>query len=216
MNRPADLDRCRSIVNHISRHNGAIDTIIYMIYENGTYKIIDGIHRYTAFYMLCETEEYKNDFDVVDMCLIKEKYVFISIMISPSIGETIEKFQALNKSVPISELYISPTENTEKRKIIEDTSRIWMTLYKSHFTHCPNPQIPNTNRDRFIDLLCLLYDKYNITTLNKHVLENKLNELNKFMMDNIPSKVSAKALQKCRDSGCYLFLVKKDVLETFI
>ena len=40
-----------------------------------------------------------------------------------------------------------------------------MILYKPHFTHCPNPQIPNTNRDRFVDLLDLLYEKHNINNM---------------------------------------------------
>lgn len=216
MNRPADIDRCSEIIKYIASHKGSTDWILYMIYEKNTFKIIDGLHRFTALQMLCETEEYKEQYDIVELCLIKEKYIFLSILENPSIGETIEKFQSLNKSIPISDLYISSVENTEKRKIIEELSRTWSTLYKPHFTHCPNPQIPNTNRDRFIDLLTLLYDKYNINTSNKRILENKLNELNHFMMENIPNKVSAKAIQKCRDSGCYLFLVKKDVLEGFI
>jgi hypothetical protein len=216
MNRPADIDRFREIIKYLASHKGATDWMFYMIYENNTYKIIDGLHRFTAIQLMCLSEEYTQQYDLVDLYLIKEKSVFVSILISPSIGETIDKFQTLNKSIPISELYISPVENVDKRKIIEELSRVWMSLYKPHFVHSPNPQIPNTNRDRFIDILDILYEKNFIHNSTKHILENKLNDLNKFIKENIPTRVSPKALQKCGETGCYLFLVKKDVLEGFM
>jgi hypothetical protein len=216
LNRPPDFERCRDIIKYIGTHKGSTDWMFYMIHENNTYKIIDGIHRYTALYHLCCTDEYRLQYNLFDLCFIGEKHVFVSIMVSPSIGETIEKFQTLNKSISISELYLTPVENCEKKKIIEDLTKVWMTLYKPHFTHCPNPQIPNTNRDRFVDLLDLLYEKHNINNASKHALENKLNELNRHVMENIPEKVSVKAIQKCRDTGCYIFLLKKDVLEHLI
>lgn len=216
LNRPPDLERCRDIIKYIGSHKGSTDWLLYMIYDNNNYKIIDGIHRYTALQQLCCVDEYKQQFDLVDLCVIKEKYILVSMMISPSIGETIDKFQTLNKSIPIPDLYITPVENCEKRKIIEEITRVWTTLYKSHFTYSPNPQIPNINRDRFIDLVDLLYEKYNITNSTKNVLETKLNELNHFMMENFSQKSPAKAVQKCRETGCFLFLAKKEVLISLI
>jgi len=78
------------------------------------------------------------------------------------------------------------------------------------------PNIPNINRDRFIDLLDKLYQKYNITRNTAHVLSDKLYETNHYIRNNIPKKITETALTKCRETNCYLFLVKKEILENMI
>ena len=37
-------------------------------------------------------------------------------------------------------------------------------------------------------------------------------EMNEHLKKNPPPKLSAKTLEKCQQSGCYLFIVKPDVL----
>lgn len=216
LNRPPDELRCKEIVKFIVSPNCSMDWLFYMIYENGVYKMIDGMHRYTALQSLGILDENRGGFDLVDINTIYENYVLVSLRITPSIGETIVLFQSLNKSVPIPELYIVPVENRDKRKIIEELTHVWLKLYPSHFTYNQKPNVPNINRDRFIDLLDIMYERYNINIANKNLLEKRLNDLNKYVMENIPPKTSEKALKKCNETGCYVFLMKKDVLEYII
>jgi hypothetical protein len=88
-------------------------------------------------------------------------------------------------------LYIRDT-NREKRDIIEFVSNDWRVKYKSHFSSNNKPYKPNINRDRFIDLLEIIYDKYKITNENKYLLEEKLQRTNTNILFNIPRKFVAK------------------------
>ena len=76
------------------------------------------------------------------------------------------------------------------------------------------PNVPNINRDRFIELLDFICEKYDINrSKNSHKLEELLYTTNHRIRTNLPKNISQKSLDKCTSSGCFLFLVKPDVLQ---
>jgi hypothetical protein len=57
-----------------------------------------------------------------------------------------------------------------------------------------------------------MYQKMELTRETGHKLNNELYKINEHMLKNPPPKLSAKTLEKCQQSGCYLFIVKPDLL----
>jgi hypothetical protein len=220
-NRPPDMHRCVAIADYIYDTKPALDWMIYVVYD-GKLKIIDGLHRYSALVHLWRENHKTVDFITPskygcngDAVWLYSKDIFLSIRVNHSMGEIVDVFQSLNKSNPIPELYMDNSDSA-KREIIESIVAEWQQKFKSHFTVTSKPNIPNINRDRFIDLLDKLYQKYNITRNTAHVLSDKLYETNHYIRNNIPKKITETALTKCRETNCYLFLVKKEILENMI
>ena len=223
-NRPPDMIRCNDIANHIFTKKPVLDWIFYISYNSTRegYQIIDGIHRYTALKII-ETEINKpNDFitpsiytNTQEISWLYDMYIICSVRINPSFGEEVDWFQGLNKSIPVPELYIM-NKNNHKKETIEKIVNNWQKDYKQHFMSNRKPNIPNTNRESFIELLSLIYDKYEITPTTENKIEEKIYDLNYIIQNNIPKKISQKAIDKCKQSGCYLFLLKNDVLENML
>ena len=127
-----------------------------------------------------------------------------------------EIFKTLNKSQTVPELYIRD-QIGEKRKIIDSIANEWQVRYKRHFSSSANPIIGNTNRNKFVELLSYLYDKYNIDESGINKLNKILDELNyKIQLKPLPAKASIDVRLKCKETGCYLFLYKNDKLENLI
>jgi hypothetical protein len=213
-NRPADLTRCADIARYIYIKKNIVDTMLYLSFNNQTqsYDVIDGIHRYTSLKIIKEENTKPLDFITPsdfgnnnDANWLYESYILINIRINSSEGELIELFRSLNKSNPIPELYIRDL-NQEKREIIEAVSNNWQVKYKSHFSSTNKPNKPNMNRDRFIDLLEIVYDKYNISNDNKYLLEELLQRTNTNILFNIPRKLSNSIKEKCSKTGLWLFI----------
>ena len=217
-NRPPDVSRCTEIAAHIYTRRPNLDWILYMTYDipTNTFYVIDGIHRYTSLTIIATENSKPLDFLTPnifggnrDADWLYDKYILICIRANLTKGETVDWFQTLNKSNPVPELYIANTSEI-KRQIIEQTAQDWMAQFKTHFSGSQKPNIPNTNRDRFIDLLDSLYEKYRVSTIT--AFTEKVNEANHFLREHPPKKVSTSAVEKCRQTGCYLFIVSKDVL----
>ena len=223
-NRPADLTRCADIARYIYIKKNIVDTMLYLSFNNQTqsYDVIDGIHRYTSLKII--KEENAKQLDLItpsdfgnnnDANWLYESYILINIRINSSEGELIELFRSLNKSNPIPELYIRDL-NQEKREIIEAVSNNWQVKYKSHFSSTNKPNKPNMNRDRFIDLLEIIYDKYNISNDNKYLLEELLQRTNTNILFNIPRKLSHPIKEKCSKTGLWLFIYTTEELVKMI
>jgi hypothetical protein len=224
-NRPPDIIRCNEIAKTIYTKKNELDWIIYMVTpiedDNNKFElqIVDGIHRFTALQII-QTENNKQE-DLITPSYyghsgnaewLYEKILLISLRINSSIGETIDLFHGLNKCSPVPELYINNV-NDDKRNIIESVVKDWTIKFKSHFTANQKPNIPNINRDRFIDFLEVVYEKYKINNTNSYLLSEKIYEMNNYVKNHIPPKINEKTLNKCIQTGCYLFLIKKEMLE---
>lgn len=220
-NRPPDLVRCRSIAENIYTRRPVLDWLLYMIYDKttNTFYIVDGIHRFTALKIIHEENRRPSDFicpnffgSNSDATWLYDMHVLVSIKSNPTKGETIDWFQTLNNSNPVPELYIENTAE-EKRKVIEDVVKEWTTRFVSHFVASQKPHTPNTNRDRFIDLIDGIYKKYEMEPKTAHNnINEKLYELNHYLRTNIPKKTTPIALEKCEKTGCFLFLLSKDII----
>jgi hypothetical protein len=191
--------------------------------KNEVFEIYDGIHRITSLNiikeenskqleLLCPGEFGSNN----DANWLYEQYLVVNIRFNASLGEVIEAFRNLNECQPVPELYIRD-QTKDKREMIETIVNDWQCRFSAHFTSSSIRQNKgNTNRDKFINLLDKIYDKYKINTNDCSVLQRLLDNANTKISINIPSDVPIKSRVKCKDSGCYLFLKSNRELEAFI
>ena len=212
-NRPPDLVRCNDIARYIYNSKKCVDTMFYLSFNNKkrTFDIIDGIHRYTSLKIIKDQNSKQLDLltpsdfgNNNDASWLYDSYIILNIRINSSDSELIDLFKSLNKSNPIPELYIRDV-NKEKKEIIETIANNWQVKYKSHFSSNSKPNKPNINRDRFIDLLDILYDRFHITQENKSKLEEKLDNRNTQLLFNMQPKLTQSIKEKCSNSGCWLF-----------
>jgi hypothetical protein len=218
-NRPPDKVRCEDIAKYIYLSKMPLDTMLYLNFNNKTrtFDIIDGIHRYTSLKII---QENNSSLDFItpgdygsnnDAKWLYDSYVILNVRFNSTEGETIELFKTLNKSNPIPDLYIRDLSR-EKRDTIEIVANNWQIKYKSHFSSNNKPNKPNINRDRFIDLLEKIYTKYNINDNNKITLEKILDRANSYISNNIPRKISHQIIDKCKATGCWLFIYTDEQL----
>jgi hypothetical protein len=223
-NRPPDLARCPDIARYMFNSKKPMDTMIFLYFNNikQTFEVLDGIHRLTALkiikeenskplQLLCPGDFGSND----DASWLFEKEIICNIRFNSNLGELIEIFKNLNKCQAVPDLYIRDHAK-EKRQIIDAIANEWFVKYKNHFSGSSEPITGNTNRNKFVSLLDKIYDKYNIDDSCPNKLRNVLEDANTRIMAKIPSKVSIKIRVKCKESGCYLFIYKNDILEDFI
>ena len=172
-NRPPDMARCPDIARHIYNSKKPIDTMIYLSFNNlnETFDVLDGIHRITALKII--KEENSKEFNVElnefgfenNAHWLYNQYLLVNIRFNATLGELIETFKNLNKSQNVPDLYICDN-NKDKRNIIESIENEWFVKYKKHFSSSSNPNIGNTNRNKFIELLDKLYEKHKIRQCN--------------------------------------------------
>lgn len=210
-NRPPDIARCAEIAQFILSRRPTIDWLFYAIYENSSdiVYLLDGLHRFTALRIIYD----ENAKIPGDISHILSQHVLISIRIDVTDGEAIDLFQQINKSNPVPDLYLQNTDQ-DKKTVIEEIAAKWITNYRGHFSTNPRPNVPNTNRDRFIEFLDSMYQKMELTRETGYKLNHELYKMNEYMRKNPPPKLSAKTLEKCQQSGCYLFIVKPDILQS--
>jgi len=227
-NRPPDTVRCKELAEFVYNKKQEVDWLFYMIAENDILHIIDGIHRFHSLQIikretnklpdyLTPTAFAPTAFDNNNNAdWLYEKYIFISLRKNMSNGQTIDLFQSLNKSNPVPELYIAPDVNQQKRTLIETVVNEWLDRFNTHFTSSKNPNIPNMNRDKFIEILDYVYEKYQLNNTNNYLLSEKLYELNSKLKTTPPKKTSPSALDKCNKTGCFIFLIGREKLQLCI
>ena len=223
-NRPPDMARCPDIARYIYNSKEPIDTMICLAFSNicNKFKTLDGIHRLTALKIIKEENSKESDLITPgefgsngDASWLYEQYIIVNIRFNSNLGELFEAFQNLNKSQSVPDIYFRDAKQ-EKKELIESIANDWYVRYKGHFSSADKPQMGNTNRNKFIDLLDKIYDKHNITETNKYLLRQLLEMANDRIGENIPIKTKETIRSKCKESGCYLFLYKNDILENYI
>lgn len=223
-NRPPDMARCPDIARYMYKSRKPVDTMVYFTYKNlgDCFEVLDGIHRITALRFL--KSENSKPLDLISYCefgsnndaeWIYNQYLIVNIRFNSILGDLIEIFKTLNKSQTVPDIYIRDVAK-EKRDIINAIANDWQIRYKKHFSSSANPIVGNTNRNRFVDLLDKIYDKYKITEQTASYLKEVLEVANTNISFNVPTKLSIDARVKCKDSGCYLFVYKNEKLEELI
>ena len=221
-NRPADITRCNDIAQFIYTKQKEMDTMLYFSYNNkdNKFDILDGIHRYTALKIIKENNS--KPLDLIspgefgsgdNASWLYNQYILVNIYFNLDQGEKMSIFENLNKCQPVPELY-SRNCDQHKKTIIESIATEWIFKYKKHFSSSSNPILGHTSRDKFISLLDVLYEKYSIE--EPDLLKLLLDNANSRISINIPSEASPNMRMKCKDTGCFLFLMKNDCLENFV
>ena len=223
-NRPHDPVRCHHIAMDIYNSKKIVETMFYLAFNNETtmFDVIDGIHRFTALKLIqkqnsSELDLLHNESNSIfgnggDAKWLYDSHVLVNIRFNSKEGEVIDFFKSLNKCNPISEIYIRDVSR-EKREIIESIVSQWQVTYKTHFSSVSKPNRPNVNRDRFMDLLSELYDRFK----NKDILENKLNQMNsEILFQHSLKKLPQKTREKCSETNCWLFIYTCEELAKMI
>jgi len=216
-NRPADKMRCEDIARYMAISKKPIDTQLFLSFNNKkrTFDIVDGIHRYTALTIVKEKTAHldfisENEYGG-DMTWLWNSFIILNVRVNTPEGELIELFKSLNKSNPIPELYVRDVVK-DKRELIQSVAIKWQNQFKVHFSAAAKPNKPNINRDRFMDVLDAVYDKYHLTEETKDKLEQILERNNRHISQNIPKKLATTVRQKCEATGCWLFLYSAEEL----
>jgi hypothetical protein len=216
-NRPADPLRCENIAQYYIHSKKPVDQMIYLTFNNKTqsFDTLDGIHRITALKLIQEKSTHldfisSNEYNG-EISWLLNSFIIFNIRFNATTAENIDVFQSLNKSNPIPDLYVRDVAK-DKRDCIQTLAIKWQNRYKLHFSASTKPQKPNINRDRFMDVLDSVYDKYNLREDTKHKLEQMLEKANLHISNNIPKKITAPIREKCSATGCWLFLYSPDEL----
>lgn len=216
-NRPADVPRCEDIAQYMAKSKKPVDTMIYMSFNNKkkSFDVVDGIHRYTALMIIKEKSQHldfisSNEFGG-DMTWLMNSYILLNLRFNATEEELIGLFKALNKSNPIPDLYVRDVAK-DKKELVQSVAIKWQNRFKVHFSAAAKPNKPNINRDRFIDVLDAVYDKYHLTEETKEKLEQILERNNGHISQNIPKKLTQTIREKCEATGCWLFLYSAEEL----
>lgn len=227
-NRPPDVNRCIEIARHVYNHlDTPVDSLFYASYDNltNTFQIIDGIHRITALSHIfrenskqmtpeeLHTSEFGGNHSAAQW--FHKHNLLVNIRFNATHGVLEDAFRSLNKSIPVSELYIVD-HSKEKRECIEKIVKEWTTKYKRHFTTSINPSCGNTNVTKFEELLLHLYDAHLVRYTNPDKLKTMLDTWNQYIAHNIPKHASLAARTRCNETGCFLFMWKTEMLEMMI
>jgi hypothetical protein len=223
-NRPPDVARCPDIARYIYHSRKPIDTMLYLTFNNRkeAFEVLDGIHRLTALKII--KEENSRPLELLcpgdfgsnnDAQWLYNQYIVVNIRFNASLGDLIEVFKNLNKSQNVPDLYIRDHKK-EKRETIDTIVSEWIVKYKKHFSSSANPNTGHTNRNKFVDLLDKIYDKYQIDETSSNQLRQLLNDANNRVARHMPTRASLDIRVKCKETGCYLFLYKNEKLEDFI
>jgi len=197
MNRPPDMARVPEI-QLAMKHQSYTDGIVYLsVNRTGDgYICYDGIHRLTAL---------KN---------AKNKNVVIDLILSYSDDQIISKFMRVNRCVPVPSLYTKAERELHLRETLETVVRTIQSTYSSRFSAAAMPNIPNENRDSFMNKLSNeVMERTNKVTASSNPEDwlKYLNDLNNYARDNInilAPKLTPSQAVKCNISKWYLFAVK--------
>jgi hypothetical protein len=194
-NRPCDRERVKEIKIYIEQ-NGFVDGFIYFANISGEGLVCyDGNHRREALAEL--TKSYK---------------IMLNVLEEPSFDYLCNKFVSLNKCVPVTELFLNTNNNSNhsKQKIMEATNLLCIK-WKQHRKTSPNPNRPNFNREQLQIKIVNILDFYNISldSITSSRILSYIDEYNKgIKLRKNMIKCTKSMLEKCNESGCFLFLEK--------
>lgn len=219
-NRPANSERIDELVKSLEIKKYPLSFNFQCIYNKtkNRLELIDGQHRYNSVKQL--QTKIKDDGT--------NKWFYSSILlIEIKINDTEDKevkewFQIINNSIPTPDLYINPEDI--KKEIIEEVVNKYHSLYKIHFTGAINPNICNTNIEKFTDLICYIYETHEISLENKKNIYKLLEDINILIEEKVKNddpkkfnkKITQKSMEKCYKTGLFLFLSNEAELKYLI
>jgi hypothetical protein len=227
-NRPAEIQRCEEIAADILLRKPVLDSMFYFhsVTEKtglSKFECLDGIHRYTALTLL--HKECIKPLDLLhsdDTSNVKEsmdwlykRTVLLNIRVGYTDEELTEIFRNINNCVPVPITYLEEFDE-RKRKCVETVAAHLQMLYRSHFVVEKNaqhkPNRPNTTRTRVVNMITELYDSLKNEDIEDteilHIIQRWIENANLYIQNHLIIGISPSILEKCRKTGCYLFLYK--------
>jgi hypothetical protein len=182
-NRPPDTDRVHEIHEYM-KESKRMDGVIYLASISDDLVCYESNHRREAL----------KGIDEMAMILVD----FL-----PNATDTIlkDEFTRLNKAVSVPELYFSqdPEQLFHDLKVAVDA---FCETYKKHKVSTNKPQRPNFNRD-------IVMDEFYRTIKELHIdveeFIKRLCQHNRRLMLKDKSGLSQKTIEKCNESGLWLF-----------
>ena len=194
-NRPTDKLKVKEIIEDIEKNN-SVEGIIYIAQLGSNYYCYDGNHRLEAIKILN-----------------LQKLVLVNLMIVKSHHEIMDRFIKINKSNPVSELYITNEYDKDShiklKAIIEEIVTNISNTFPKHMSTSKNPRKPNYNRDKLMDILYEKLKYTDISLLSSNNIYNKILKLNQQYANKIHidhSNFTKSIMKKCIKNGCYIFL----------
>lgn len=243
-NREPDYVRIPAIAKNIYQtKTNPIKTMFYMNYNLKTdkFELIDGCHRFKALEMLLSLNENQgritdpklkneNNDDIAewftnhDIDWLLNEYVIIYICFSSSMNDLEMLRENINLSQPMRY-----NAYGEKYQVINQIADNYQLKYKKNFSESDNETYLKsngmTNRNKFIELLNTVYDKY-ICELENVAIHNRYGIIQQYLIvaneniyyDIIETRIKCneKTRKRCDETGCYLFVCKNNVLENII
>lgn len=199
-NRPPDMSRIPDIENHLKLQDYVDGTIYMFKNDDNTLVCFDGIHRIKALEKLHNiTGDNSTDHKII-----------IHLYDMYNIEQIKHKFEKLNKTIPLPELYTKAHRELDTKNKVENIIK--------HFTEkCPNmfrpsqkPNVPHENRDRFNDRVYdILMNELHIIEFNENKLIRLFEDFNNTLKERKEHlKISKKQLEKCISNDCFMFAHK--------
>ena len=182
-NRPADNDRVVEIRNWMQTTK-RMDGIIYIAYVNNELVCYESNHRREAL-----------------VGIEGMHHILVDILWDATDDSIKAEFQRLNKAVSVPDLYVEDTPIDSISQLTE-VVKSFCENYKKLKVNTNRPQRPHFNRDMLMD------EFYRIMRENKISIEElgqRLSQLNQIMSMRDKSKLQTKVVQKCEESGLWLF-----------
>lgn len=189
-NRPEDPARVEELSNTL-KNSIFIDGIVYGWLFRNQILIYDGWTRISAASLLK-----------------KDIRLLLCVNYSKNEKDIILHFNTINKAVPVPLLYTGELDVFKKRKLLEDTCRLFCNTFKPFVSTARKPRKPNFNRDQLFDLLDKVLE--NLNDLDSFKIVQKLIEFN----ENLLTKHKDVAFpEKARKGGFFLFCLEDYALE---
>jgi hypothetical protein len=188
-NRPCDEDRVAEIRAWVAESK-RVDGVIYIACVNDELVCYESNHRRLALEGL---EGLHN--------------ILVDILWDATDEEVKAEFQRLNKAVSVPELYVAPNPvvtDASLRPVVDE----FCNRFKTHKKPSPRPHRPDFNRDKIFDLFYRLCDELKISP--KELIE-KISRLNAEMATRSKAKLSAKVIEKCTETGLWLFAWSSEI-----
>jgi hypothetical protein len=197
LNRPHDPSRLPEITYQLDQ-NDYVDGIIYLVnVGDGKYECFDGIHRIEAMRELSKTKDCNN--------------YRLLICYYPEYNETQikQKFETLNKCIPVPHIYTKDSQELEKRKTVERLVEIYRERFPEMFKPSTRPQVPHENRDIFTNKIDDLMEQ--IQVYDTHTICELFDRFNMYMKRKVETrkiKLTKKQRDKCEKYNCFIFASK--------